>query len=82
MYLLTLVPLQMGGSIGIMGNTLWGIDKIILGTFVGSIFFLFGIWLDKKEREIKKKQLFPFQKVVFPVICLIIPSIVFFFVTK
>lgn len=81
-YLLTLVPLKWGGSIGIARNTLWGIDKILLGTAIGSIFFLTGIWLDKKERKIKGKQLFPFQKVAFPVFCLILASIVFFFLIK
>jgi hypothetical protein len=28
-YLLVLVPLKMGGSIGIPQNSLWGIDKIL-----------------------------------------------------
>lgn len=82
MYLLVLVPLKLNGSIGIAQNAFWGIDKILLGTVVGSVFFLIGIFADKKERVVRKKVLFPFQKVVFPVLGLIISSIVFYFLLK
>jgi hypothetical protein len=82
MYLLVLVPLKLSHSIGIPGNTTWGIDKIILGTFIGSTVFLIGIWADKYERKVRTKTLFPFQKVVFPVLALIISSLVFYFVVK
>ena len=82
MYLLVLVPLKLNGSIGIALNTLWGIDKILLGTVIGSVVFLIGIWADKRVRKVKGKQLFIYQKVVFPVIALIISSLVFYFLTK
>lgn len=82
MYLLVLVPLKMNNSIGLPLNRLWGIDKIIFGTTIGSLLFLLGVWADKKERKIKGKQLFQFQKVAFPVILLIISSVIMFFLTK
>jgi hypothetical protein len=82
MYLLVLIPLKINHSIGILRNTLWGIDKIIFGTAVGSIAFLGGIWADKKMRKIYGKQFFKFQKVVFPVLALIIASAVFWLVAK
>lgn len=82
MYLLVLVPLKFGGSIGIARNTLWGIDKILLGTAVGSVAFLVGIWADKYQRSVSKKILFPFQKVVFPVLGLILSSAAFYLITK
>ena len=82
MYLLVLVPLKMSGSIGIAGNTLWGVDKIILGTLIGSALFLFGAWADKKVRKVRGHQLFKFQKVIFPVITIILASAVFLFLTK
>lgn len=81
-YLLVLIPLKLNHSIGIARNTLWGVDKILLGTFVGSLVFLAGIWADKKERQIKGRQLLKFQRVVFPVLGLIISSLVFYFITK
>ena len=80
-YLLVLVPLKWNGSIGIFQNTLWGIDKILLGTIVGSIVFLIGIWADKKVCKIKGKQFFIYQKVVFPVLALILASVVGFILT-
>ena len=82
MYLLVLVPLKWTGSIGIARNTFWGIDKIILGTVIGSIVFLIGVWADKIQRKKFEKIFFPFQKVIFPVVGLIIVSVVFFFATK
>jgi uncharacterized membrane protein len=83
MYLLVLIPLKLNHSIGIALNRLWGIDKIILGTFIGSVVFLIGIWADKKARKTNAgKQYFIYQKVAFPVLALIITSIFFFFVIK
>lgn len=82
MYLLSLVPLKLNGSIGLPLNKLWGMDKILLGMVTGSLVFLFGIWADKKGRKVKGKQFFPYQKVVFPVICLILASIVMFIITS
>lgn len=82
MYLLVLVPLKLNGSIGIPKNTLWGMDKIVLGIAIGSIVFLIGIWADRKQRRVYKKQFFNFQKVVFPVLGLIIASVIFWLITN
>jgi hypothetical protein len=82
MYLFVLVPLKISHTIGILRNTIWGIDKIILGIFAGSIVFLIGIWADKKVRKIKGKQLFVYQKVVFPVLALIVASLIFYFIAR
>jgi uncharacterized membrane protein len=82
MYLLVLIPLKLNHSIGIALNRIWGIDKIILGTFIGSIIFLVGVWADKYQRRKFKKIFVPFQKVVFPVTGLVILSVIFYFVTR
>ena len=78
-YGLTLIPLQLTGIMGHPFNTVLGIDKILFGTVVGSVFFLLGILADKKVREKKGKQLFAFQKVVFPVVALAIISLVIYY---
>lgn len=78
----TLIPLYAGRYIGRDLNTIWGIDKIIFGMAVGSVAFLFGAWLDLEVRRIRKKQFFNFQKVVFPIISLIIASVIVFLITK
>lgn len=83
MYVLAIVPLFLNHTIGIIRNTIFGIDKILFGTFVGSIVFLIGIWADKTVRKSRDgKQLFIYQKVVFPVLSLLITSLVFYFLTK
>ena len=81
-YLLVLVPLYLNHSIGLIYNRLWGVDKVLLGTLIGSIIFLIGVKADKYQRVKFEKIFFPFQKVVFPVLMLLITSLVFFLVTK
>jgi hypothetical protein len=72
MYLLALIPLYKAPTI----------DRILFGTALGSVVFLFGVYLDKLQRKKYKKIFFPYQKVVFPVVALILASTVFYFVTK
>jgi hypothetical protein len=82
MYFFVLVPLKLGHMIGVVRNTLLGVDKIVLGIIVGSVVFLIGVWADKFQRRKFAKIFFPFQKVVFPVVSLLIASLVFFFVVR
>jgi len=82
MYLFVLIPLKLNGTIGIVGNSLWGVDKIVLGIIVGSLTLLFGGYADKYQRKKFKKIFFNFQKVVFPIVALIILSVVFYYITK
>jgi hypothetical protein len=82
MYLFVLIPLRLNGTIGIIGNSLWGVDKIVLGIIVGSLTLLLGGYADKYQRKKFKKIFFNFQKVVFPIVALIILSVVFYYITK
>lgn len=79
MYLLTLVPLFWAGIIGHPINKILGIDKLLFGTIVGSGAFLLGLYADKKQRQMKGKQFFNFQKVVFPVVSLVIFSLIIYY---
>jgi hypothetical protein len=79
MYLIVIVPLMLEDVIGHPLNTILGIDKIIFGTILGSIVFLFGVWADRRVRKIKGRQLFIYQKVVFPVISLVITSLLVYY---
>ena len=82
-YALVLLPLRYHGLIGHPFNVLWGIDKILLGTALGSIVFLTGslfyFFCKKKNRG---KAHFPFEKVVMPIAPLILLSIIFYFITR
>jgi hypothetical protein len=78
-YLLTLVPLYFADIVGHPLNKIWGIDKIIFGSAIGTVFFLLGHWLNLYLKKINNgKVFFPYQKVVIPVVILIITSLIFY----
>ena len=82
-YLLILLPLFVTGILGHPNNTLWGIDKLLLGITVGSAAFYGGA---QYYTFIKKKHhghaYFPFQKIVMPIAPLMMLSLVFFYLTQ
>lgn len=64
-------------------NTLWGVNKLLLGIILGSIFFFGGaIYYDYLKKKNGGKAHFPFQKVAMPIIPLIVLSFIFYFITK
>ncbi|MEM5799578.1 MAG: hypothetical protein QXZ43_02850 [Candidatus Aenigmatarchaeota archaeon] len=78
-YLIVLVPLYFSGFIGHPGNTFLGIDKILLGCFLGTIIFIKAILADKYLRKLNKnKVLFSYQKVIIPIVFLFIASIIIY----
>ncbi len=72
-YILTLAPLAWTGILT---------GKLATGIVSGSLTFLLAVFLDKKVRLIRGKQLFNFQKVVFPVGLLLISSLIIWIITK
>ena len=78
-YLLTYVPLYYVGILGHPLNTIFGMDKIIFGTAVGTVVFLLAhhlhLYLKQKNGG---KSFFPYQKVVFPFSALLITSLIFY----
>jgi len=82
-FLFVVPPLYWGKMIGLSGNTLWGLDKVLLGTIIGSIIFLFGVWLDKWLRTTNGDRVYVYyQKVIIPVFLLSLASFVFYIITK
>ncbi|EKE01409.1 MAG: hypothetical protein ACD_21C00141G0001 [uncultured bacterium] len=82
-YGMIIIPLYYCGIMGHALNRFWGMDKILLGIIVGSIVFFSGALsygLLKKKND--NKAYFSFQKVVMPVLPLIILSIIFYYLTK
>ena len=78
-YLLILVPLYYAGIIGHPLNKIWEIDKIIFGTAVGTIILLLSYWLHTYlKKKNNGKSFFPYQKVVLPVVILILTSTIFY----
>jgi hypothetical protein len=83
MFLFVLPPLIISGIIGHKLNTLWGIDKLVLGISVGSVLFSAGVFGDRMLRVLNNgKVKFYYQKVILPVATLIIGSLVFYLITQ
>ena len=81
MYAFVLIPMKITGLIGIPNNTLFGIDKVLLGVVLGSIMFFLGSKLHTFLKEKNKgKVFFPYQKVVIPVASLLIATIILYFI--
>lgn len=69
--------------IGHPENTLWGMDKLLLGMTIGSILFIISICLYQALKERNNGHAwFPFQKIVMPVSILLITSGIFYLITK
>jgi hypothetical protein len=80
-YALTFWSLALMKITGHPFNTIFGVDKLVFGSGVGSIIFLSAVWLDKYLRKINEgKVKFYYQKVVLPVGLLLIFSLIFYLV--
>jgi len=81
-YLLTIPPLYFTGVVGNSLNTILGIDKLLLGTVVGSLLFFLSIIIDRVLRSKNEGKVFvPYQKVILPVSLLLAGSVVFYVIT-
>jgi len=68
---------------GALGNTIWGIDKILLGVILGTIVFILAVISGNYLKKINdNKVLFNYQKIVVPLVFLIFASIVIFLILK
>jgi hypothetical protein len=80
LYSSVILPLYELDVIGGPYNEFHGIDKLLLGIFSGSIALLFGNWLYSFLKRLHGgKVFFPFQKVVIPVLCLVIMSVISYY---
>ena len=82
-YAMVIWPLMAKGMIGHPWNKLFGIDKLGLGIFIGSLGFLGAtMWYDDIKKKNNGHAQFPFQKVAWPVGALIILSLSFYLIVK
>ena len=83
MFLFVIPPLYWSHMIGLAGNSLWGMDKVSLGTIVGSFVFLLGVGIDKYLRTTNNGKVYVYyQKVIVPVFLLSLFSFVFYSITR
>jgi len=81
MYAFVLIPMKISGLIGVAENTLFSIDKVLLGIILGSIMFFLGSKLHTfLQNKNKGKVYFPYQRVVIPMATLLLTTIILYFV--
>jgi hypothetical protein len=78
-YLFVIVPLYWVDFIGQADNKFLGIDKLVFGIIFGSIVFLIANIFENKFLRNKNggRVFFPFQKVIVPILFLLIASLIF-----
>lgn len=82
-YSVTLIPLYFTKIIGHPFNTLWGIDKLILGITAGSILFMFSWVADRHLRTRNNGKVFIYyQKILITMAFLIVSSLIFYLLTQ
>lgn len=82
-YALLVVPMYFYDLIGHPLNKFWGVDKLILGTAIGSAFFYgFGKLYYYLKAKNHGHAHFPFEKVILPLSPLFVWTIIFYFLTK
>ncbi len=75
--LLIYIPLYYAGIIGNPENKILGLDKIIFGSSIGLVVIFAGHWTNLyMKKKNNGKAFFAFQKVVVPVLTLIITSLI------
>lgn len=82
-YALVIAPLYWSGITGHPFNTLWGVDKLLLGIIIGSIWFLASarlyVYLKKRNND---RAHFPFEKIVLGLAPLALMSFIFYLITR
>ena len=82
-YLIIILTLYFAKFLGQTANCFWGLNKLLWGIFSGSIFFAAGaILYNYLKKKNGNKAYFPFQKVLMPILPLLILSFVFYFLTQ
>jgi len=79
-YVLTLWPLWERGMIGQPYDRVWGLDKLLVGTAVGTVGFTAATLWYNHIKKTRGHAHFPYEKVAMPVGALIILSLVFYLI--
>lgn len=78
-YLMVFVPLQLTGIIGHNFNRIVGMDRLIFGSLCGTLLVVISaLASDGIKKRNKGKVLFNYQKVVIPVVMLLVFSFIFY----
>jgi hypothetical protein len=77
------LTLWLGGFLGVPHNSLWGVDKILLGTAFGMVAFWASVRLDAALRKSNGNKVYIYyQKVLLPVAFLSLTSYIMYLITE
>jgi hypothetical protein len=81
LFFTTVIPLKYLQIVGNPLNTIWGMDKLLVGIFVGMTVFLFSLGVHGylKYRN-NNTSYFPFQKVIIPLNSMLLASIILYLI--
>lgn len=80
-YFIVIIPLYQMGIMGHPLNKFWGIDKLLFGIISGSLVFVISVWLNNfLKKKNQGRVFFPLQKVVLPILFLLITSLIFYLI--
>lgn len=76
-YLLTFVPMHYAGLLDMECQKILGLNRLVFGAGLGVIVAVIALWLENFARKgAEKKRIFPFQKVIIPILFLLIASFI------
>lgn len=79
MYIFTIPSLYITKAIGIPKNTIFGIDKILFGIFIGTLSFILAVEVENSLRKKNNNKVYIYyQKVIIPVLLLTLVSFIFY----
>ncbi len=80
LFLLTFIPLKFSNILGNSINKIFGIDRLLFSSIAGVIIVYGSIYINNLLKKGNKgKVYFPYQKVVIPIVLLLIFSFVFYY---
>jgi hypothetical protein len=83
MFLFVIPPLYWSKMIGLPGNLILGMDKVLFGTIAGSVIFLLGVWVDKWLRAKNNGKVYIYyQRVIVPVFLLSLASFILYLIDR
>jgi hypothetical protein len=82
-YALFIIPLYPLKILGLPGNTVLGMDRMLFGTIIGSALFVVSMILDWYFRKVNEgKAAFKYQKVVVPITLMVFGTVAMYLVLR
>lgn len=75
-------PLNLFGSPGSLFQKVYWLNKLLIGSIIGSLATLFAFWLHLFIKKTRQKVLFPYQGIVLTIVLLALTGVILYSLTK